>query len=96
MVRDEHRAWHAGRSIWKSVRHVNDFSLGIELVNRNDGLDPYPEVQYQALVALCKMLIARYDIQVEDIMGHKDISLSGKTDPASFDLEQLRRDVTAQ
>src|SRR5437764_2833934 len=37
------RAWHAGVS--KDVegrQHVNDFSIGIEMVNLNDGKDPYP------------------------------------------------------
>ena len=93
MVKDEQRGWHAGRSIWKNVDNVNNYSIGIELVNKNDGRDPYPEVQYRALVALCKQLVRKYGIKVEDIMGHKDISLSGKTDPAGFDLAQLRRDV---
>ena len=91
-VRDKHRAWHAGVSIWKGVPDVNDYSLGIELVNKNDGVDPYPEAQYQALVALCKKLVAEYDVKIEDIMGHKDIHQK-KTDPAGFDLERLRRDV---
>ncbi len=93
MVQDELRGWHAGKSVWKGVSNVNDFSIGIELVNKNDGKDPYPDVQYRTLVALCKMLTSKYGIKADNIMGHKDISLSGKTDPAGFDLEQLRRDV---
>jgi len=28
-------------------------------------------------------------------MGHLDISLTGKTDPAGFDLDRLRRDVAS-
>jgi N-acetyl-anhydromuramyl-L-alanine amidase AmpD len=93
MVQDDLRAWHAGKSVWKGVHNVNDYSLGIELVNQNDGQDPYPAAQYQALVTLCARLIARYSIQVEDIVGHKDISLSGKTDPAGLNLERLRQDL---
>jgi LysM repeat protein len=95
MVQDELRGWHAGKSTWKGVPNTNDYSIGIELVNKNDGVDPYPPAQYQALVALCKMLVAKYDIKVEDIMGHKDISHVGKTDPAAFDLAKLRRDVAS-
>jgi LysM repeat protein len=95
MVHDQDRAWHAGQSMWKGVLNVNDFAIGIELVNLNDGLDPYPQEQYRVLVALCARLVARYSIQIEDIMGHKDISLSGKTDPAGLDLERLRQDVQA-
>ena len=95
MVQDELRGWHAGKSTWKGVPDTNDYSIGIELVNKNDGIDPYPSAQYQVLVALCKMLVAKHGIKVEDIMGHKDISHSGKTDPAGFDMAQLRRDVAS-
>jgi hypothetical protein len=95
MAREDQRAWHAGKSVWKDVESVNDYSIGIELVNRNDGQDPYPEAQYEVCVKLCKYLVAKYGIQVEDIMGHLDISLTGKTDPAGFDLDKLRRDVAA-
>lgn len=93
MVQDELRAWHAGKSVWKGVNDMNNFSIGIELVNKNDGRDPYPDVQYQVLVALCKQLTAKYGVRAQDIVGHKEISLSGKTDPAGFDMEKLRRDV---
>jgi LysM repeat protein len=95
MAREDQRAWHAGKSVWKDVPDVNDYSIGIELVNRNDGLTPYPEAQYRACVRLCRNLIRQYDIAVGDIMGHLDISLTGKTDPAGLDLEQLRRDVAS-
>ena len=95
MARDEQRAWHAGKSTWKNVPDCNDYTIGIELVNLNNGTDPYPAVQYQTCVALCKLLVAKYNIKVDDIMGHKDTSLSGKTDPAGFDLDRLRRDVAA-
>ena len=38
-------AWHAGSSLGPDGPHVNDYSIGIEIVNKNDGKDPYPEVQ---------------------------------------------------
>src|ERR1700731_4435775 len=38
------RAWHAGVSRdWRGRNNVNDFSIGIELVNLDDGKDPYPD-----------------------------------------------------
>jgi LysM repeat protein len=95
MAREDQRAWHAGKSVWKDVPDVNHYSVGIELVNKNDGITPYPEAQYRACVRLCRNLTRQYDIAVEDIVGHLDISLTGKTDPAGLDLEQLRRDVLA-
>ena len=49
------RAWHAGQSRMADGRTaVNDFSIGIELVNRNDGLDPFPETQLEALRSLLR------------------------------------------
>ena len=49
-VSPDQRAWHAGQSKMKDGRTcVNDFSIGIELVNLNDGNDPYPSPQIQAL-----------------------------------------------
>jgi len=95
MVREEQRAWHAGKSQWKGVESVNDFSVGIELVNRNDGVDPYPQEQYQVCLKLCKYLVDKYGIEPEDIVSHRAISLTGKTDPAGFDMDRLRRDVAA-
>jgi LysM repeat protein len=55
-VRDSNRAWHAGKSIWKGRESCNDYCIGIELVNLNDGVDPYPEAQHEANVDLCAYL----------------------------------------
>jgi LysM repeat protein len=95
MVKDEDRAWHAGKSEWRGVPNVNDYGLGIELVNLNDGQDPYPEAQYQSLVKLCRALIHKYNISPEDIVGHYQISPGRKTDPRGLDLNKLRQDVAA-
>jgi len=43
--------------------NVNDFSIGIELVNKNDGIDPFPETQIQALRDLMKSIMTRHPIQ---------------------------------
>ena len=62
---DEHtRAWHAGVSKMEDGRtNVNDFSIGIELVNKNDGMDPFPEKQIQALRHLIKEIMSRHPIR---------------------------------
>jgi N-acetyl-anhydromuramyl-L-alanine amidase AmpD len=97
-VLDENRAWHAGQSVWKGRSSCNDFCLGIELVNLNNGADPYPEAQHQANVNLCAYLCAQYNISPDDIMGHYDIALpvGRKTDPRNYDLNRLRREVAAR
>jgi LysM repeat protein len=95
MVKEKDRAWHAGRSEWRGVAGVNDYGLGIELVNLNDGQDPYPEAQYQSLLKLCQALVHKYNISAEDIVGHYQISPGRKTDPRGLDLNKLREDVAA-
>lgn len=52
LVSDQRRAWHAGTSRWRGRMDVNDFSLGWELANRNDGWEPYTGAQYGALSLL--------------------------------------------
>ncbi|UCC87542.1 MAG: N-acetylmuramoyl-L-alanine amidase [Anaerolineales bacterium] len=96
-VHDEDRAWHAGKSSWKSKPNVNNYGLGIELVNLNDGQDAYPEEQHQANLQLCTYLCRKHLIKPEDIMGHLDIAVPAgrKTDPRGYDLERLRQEVTA-
>ncbi len=96
-VKDGDRAWHAGQSVWKGRNSCNDYAIGIELVNLNNGQDPYPEAQHRANVALCAYLCYTYNIQVDDIMGHLDIALppGRKTDPRGYDLNRLRREVAA-
>jgi len=96
-VRDEDRAWHAGKSEWKGVPSVNDYGLGIELVNWNDGNDPYPEAQHQANVLLCTYLCRKYNIKPEDIVGHVDVAVpvGRKSDPQGYDVNRLRLEVTA-
>jgi len=97
-VQDMHRAWHAGRSIWKGRKSCNDYALGIELVNLNDGQDPFPEAQHRANVELCAYLANKYKISPDDIMGHLDVAIppGRKSDPRGYDLNRLRREVAAR
>jgi N-acetyl-anhydromuramyl-L-alanine amidase AmpD len=94
-VQDMYRAWHAGRSVWKGREGCNDYTLGIELVNLNDGNDTYPEAQHRANVALCVYLVDKYNISPDDIMGHLDIALppGRKSDPRGYSLDRLRKEV---
>jgi len=63
---------------------VNDFSIGIELVNLNDGVDPFPEAQIQAMRDLVKAIISRHPIQ--NIVTHYQCAdpPGRKSDPAGF------------
>lgn len=87
-VRDTDTAWHAGQSSWTidGVRRsgLNAWSVGIELSNRNNLTDPYPQAQVDAAVALTRYLVATYEIPREQLVRHLDISPGRKTDPAGF------------
>lgn len=90
LVAEKDIAWHAGESYWDGQPHVNAFSIGIELVNPNDGYYPYPEEQLQALVELVVAICRDFRIEAKDVVGHCDIALGRKTDPAGFPWEDFR------
>lgn len=90
LVDEKNIAYHAGESFWQGKAHVNQFSIGIELVNPNDGFYPYPEEQLQACAALVIAICRDYRIEAKDVVGHCDIALGRKTDPAGFPWEDFR------
>jgi N-acetylmuramoyl-L-alanine amidase len=95
-VDDQDRAWHAGKSAFQGRDDVNDFSIGIEIVNRGDGNDPFTDAQYEALGRLVAYLQDEYHIPRDRITGHKDVALpkGRKIDPApNFLYERLDREL---
>ncbi len=88
LVREQDRAWHAGRGCWGAVRDVNSHSIGIELANT--GFHPFPDPQMRALEDLLAGLMARWSIPPERVVGHSDTALGRKTDPGGrFDWRRL-------
>lgn len=79
MLNDYERAWHAGKSKWGSVTDMNSASIGIEL--DNNGRDPFPESQIDALIILLDTLKSKYLIPQINFIGHADISPTRKDDP---------------
>jgi N-acetylmuramoyl-L-alanine amidase len=51
----------------------NDASIGVELVNRGDGLEPYPEAQIEAALKLAREIVARWHIPLERVLRHSDV-----------------------
>lgn len=95
---DEHaRAWHAGTSAWGDRSHINDSSIGIEIVNAGPvditvmrRWQPYTAAQIDALVTLLRDLVRRYDIAPYNVVGHADVSPGRKIDPGpAFPWQQL-------
>ena len=90
-VPEDQRAWHAGTSRMKDGRtQVNDFSIGIELVNRNDGVDPFPVIQIQVLRGLVKSIMSRHRIRY--IVPHYECAdpPGRKSDPVGYDEAWIR------
>lgn len=85
------RAWHAGASVGPYGRKsLNGNTIGIELVNLDDGKDPYPEAQIQALRGLIAEMMRRFPIKY--LASHEYIAQppGRKNDPAGFPWERLR------
>lgn len=103
LVDESRAAWHAGVSRWRGlevwsttagglrVPSVNPVSIGIELVNRNDGRDPYDPAQVEAAIALCRGIVARHAITRGNLVRHSDIAVprGRKTDPLGLHWESF-------
>ena len=90
LVSEEMRAWHAGAGQWGEITDVNSHSIGIELDNRGD--HPFAHPQIEALCALLPGIMSRWNITLENIIGHSDCAPGRKIDPGPrFDWLRLRR-----
>jgi N-acetylmuramoyl-L-alanine amidase len=94
MVPDEKKAWHAGVSAMhpdlpktdpRYEPDVNQFSIGIELVGTADS--GYTDRQLASLYTLIEVLISRYKIPPERVVGHSQIAPGRKLDPDGYDKQ---------
>jgi len=84
------------------MQQVNRRSIGIELVNRGDGIEPFPEAQLEALKSLVAEIAARYRLPPEALVTHAalddrmqpdcgGVPLRRNLDPGPlFPLEEVR------
>ncbi len=97
LVPEEMRAWHAGASYWRGRSHLNDTSIGIELVNQglsrsmlSTEWQPYTREQIDLLIRLSGDIVQRYALRPTDVVGHSDIAPQRKQDPGPlFPWQQL-------
>lgn len=79
LVPENRQAYHAGRSEFKGVRNWNAHSLGIELLGTaTSGFEVF---QYEACAALCAYWMKLYDIPIDMVVGHEEVSPGRKVDP---------------
>ena len=83
LVQDDQIAWHAGKSCWRKYKNLNKNSIGIELVNKGHefGYTNFKKKQLSSLIKICKILIKKYKIKKQNIVGHSDIAPLRKIDP---------------
>lgn len=97
-VADHLRSWHAGRSEFNGVANVNDFSIGIEICNLGDSLEPYSDAQYDGIIRLVAWLVKTYQVPLSGITRHRDVALpSGRKIDTSnnFSMERVIKGVQA-
>ncbi|MCE1169951.1 MAG: N-acetylmuramoyl-L-alanine amidase [Azovibrio sp.] len=88
LVDEGQRAWHAGLSWWGGQTDMNSASIGIEL--DNNGEEPFPREQIDALLVLLADIQTRHRIPRANFLGHADVAPGRKVDPSAlFPWRQL-------
>ena len=82
-VPEARRAWHAGVSVWNGMTDINSHSIGIEIANPGHefGYTDFPSAQIDAVIALCRDIVARHGIRADRVLGHSDVAPTRKLDP---------------
>jgi N-acetylmuramoyl-L-alanine amidase len=97
IVPDEVAAYHAGPArvgpLPSADANVNNWSLGIEIENLNDGRDPYPAAQLDSAALQIVEWWGAYGLL--PLVAHAWID-SRKHDPAGLDWSDLYRRVWAR
>jgi len=94
LVPDLYEAWHAGVSSWKHFKFLNKNSIGIEITNsgHQHNYKKFSKKQIFSLQKLLKILIKKYKIKKNYVLGHSDISPGRKKDPGEkFPWEMLAK-----
>jgi len=93
LVPEEKIAWHAGLSSWSGRESLNQYSIGIEIVdtdNSGNRLKNFTNQQMDSVISLLKNIIYRYSINPHNIVAHSDIAPDRKDDPGeNFPWSQL-------
>lgn len=89
LVEENNIAYHAGFSFWKGCDGLNKNSIGIEFINASAFSKKFTMAQMRAGVELCRYLVAKYNIEMGNVVGHSDIAyypsdkkLDRKQDPS--------------
>ncbi len=83
-IEDKNIAWHCGAKKYKHSTCRNSNSLGVELCSRKDSKGNYyfMDKTVDNAVELVKMLMAKYNVPIANVIRHYDIT--GKNCPEPF------------
>jgi N-acetylmuramoyl-L-alanine amidase len=84
LVPENKVAYHAGVSYWDGREKLNLYSIGIELVDTEEGgarIDNFPKIQMDSLMEILEGITQRYTIPSFNIVAHSDIAPNRKDDP---------------
>ena len=83
VVPDLYVAWHAGNSNWGDHKSLNYHSIGIEISNpgHEHGYRKFSDKQINCLIRISKIIIKKYNIDKNKVLGHSDIAPLRKIDP---------------
>jgi len=86
LVEEGKRAWHAGRSSWQGETDINSRSIGIEIANPGHeyGYREFPDREIEAVITLCRAILARNPIPPERVLAHSDVAPTRKEDPGEL------------
>lgn len=82
------QALHAGESTGPDGPAMNRTSIGVSLVNLNDGMDPYPATQLRGLIDLLNRL-RQAEPNLVWLTSHAIVAPGRKNDPLGLDLAPL-------
>jgi len=89
-VKDTDTAWHCGAKSYKHELCRNDNSIGIEMCSKKDKQGKYyiNENTQSNTINLIKQLMQEYDIPIENVIRHYDVT--GKLCPMPFVENQIQ------
>ena len=82
MVPEAKAAFHAGKSAWRQFDSLNQYSIGIEIINLDGNVHPYSPAQKEIIANLCADILRRHPgIAPTEVLAHSDIAVGRKVDP---------------
>ncbi len=89
-VKDTDTAWHCGAKSYKHPKCRNGNSIGVEMCSKKDDKGQYyiNEQTQNTAVELIKVLMEKYNIPLENVLRHYDVT--GKICPEPFVRNQVQ------